>query len=736
MCARGRARRAALLRRASQRQMWDEFSPIDVRAITPRIVVCSSRADHDVFSYAKLTQSVPSSPRAGRRIRLLVVDEDQHRPRLIGVIELASPVFTLACRDRAFGWVGTNGSARAKGLRHVMDLSTCAPVPPYTALRGGKLLALVAASELVSEVFESRYSERLAAIVATCATGLHYAQVSRLNVRRGGLYKRVGATAGYSTWMFGPETVGAARALVCGGAPAGAFRPAHVKGIRLLRSALRHCGLDEEGLLRTGLAKGVYVCDVTGDGVASLRDRREPQGAPTRADRGTRWWHDRVLTPLLSSALPTEISRSAEPVAKPPVVPSSLAGLVRDKRFWVLFDTATRPEYYHDVHKVLALPEGALIEYQYRDVRMEDEAIAATNKRAKELPRSVLVVYAQWSEFRRGDPDPTGPKPSSEMLYQATRLAKLVALWRDGEHTTFQFRLGQHPHAAPELLTPILQELAQRSALPYTTWVGLSTGTEAVKTLIPADPVIEWQKTVERLATPPMQFGPDRFLRFTPPARNRFWTPSQLRSRYPKRPGHPHARDHRYVVPERCEFGLRIATHEPMGATRGGITEPAATFNVSVPSDGPVFGPDPPSGTLRRNTDATILFESKRSAKAERKVGTVRLSSDDAVPAVQGGIGFSFALKLAAWKRALGVLIFAAGAVSIAIGGIVTNAKEVGTGISILMIAGGILVAALGVSSTPENGLSTPDREMVRGFAADCHADTRRPGRRPNSPRT
>ena len=58
----------------------------------------------------KLTQSVPSSPRVGRRIRVLVTDAGQRHESLIGAIELASPIYTLASRDRFLDAPGTAGS--------------------------------------------------------------------------------------------------------------------------------------------------------------------------------------------------------------------------------------------------------------------------------------------------------------------------------------------------------------------------------------------------------------------------------------------------------------------------------------------------------------------------------------------------------------------------------------------------------------------------------------------------
>lgn len=322
--ARQRANRPALLRRAKLRKLATEISPgpnFDPAAIRPRLVVCQSRADHDVFSYAKLSQSVPSAARAGRRLRLLIVDDGEPREALIGVVELASPVYTLACRDKAFGWHGQSSKEqRADGLRRVMDLSTCLALPPYSTLRAGKLLAMLAASDAVTSIFEERYGDRLAAITATCATGLHYPHLNRLNIRRGGLYSRVGATAGYSTCMFSGETFTAARRLVQGDAPAAAFGPKHMKGLRLLRSGLRACGLDDEIVLRTGVPKGVYVCDVTGDGIDALAQGATPTGRAVSTAHAFDWWREKVLEPRIRAegsfgALPGDLAAFPPPAS-------------------------------------------------------------------------------------------------------------------------------------------------------------------------------------------------------------------------------------------------------------------------------------------------------------------------------------------------------------------------------------------------------------------------------------
>ncbi len=325
-------------------------------------------------------------------------------------------------------------------------------------------------------------------------------------------------------------------------------------------------------------------------------------------------------------------------------------------------------------------------------------ALTVDQKRGKlrDFPTKVLVVYAQWSRFTRGDGDQQGIKPSEEMLYQALRFGTLIALWREGERTAFQFRLDDHPQADSRLLEPLIKELTDKSAVPYNKWATFSTLASTLGGLVATDPVVEWQRTVDRLVKPPMQFTGDKFIRFQPPARNRFWTPSVLRSRYPKRQGHKRARAHRYVVPERCQFGIRLWTHEPIGSTAGGVGEPVASFEVTVPDGGPLLGPVPESGKLRRESEISIDFESMSSAKSARKVGTATIKSLDALPHLSGGIAFAFNLRLAAWKRLLGLLLAIVGAASIAAGGLLTEAGKIGLPGSIAMIVGGVLVSAMG----------------------------------------
>jgi hypothetical protein len=100
--------------------------------------------------------SIPVSMGYGRRLRFLVLDR-AHGDKLIGLIGLADPVFALAARDR---WIGWDVETRTRALTNVMDAFVLGAVPPYSTLRAGKMVALLATSGVVRDTFRIRYAHR------------------------------------------------------------------------------------------------------------------------------------------------------------------------------------------------------------------------------------------------------------------------------------------------------------------------------------------------------------------------------------------------------------------------------------------------------------------------------------------------------------------------------------------------------------------------------------------------
>jgi hypothetical protein len=134
-------------------------SDVDVECIRPRLESVNTQRKADVFRYASLLWSVPVSAGYGRRMRFLVFDE--HNDKLIGLFALGDPVYNLWVRDQ---WIGWGVPEKNERLYHVMDAYVLGAVPPYSYLLGGKLVALLTASDEVRETFRQRYARQVSVI--------------------------------------------------------------------------------------------------------------------------------------------------------------------------------------------------------------------------------------------------------------------------------------------------------------------------------------------------------------------------------------------------------------------------------------------------------------------------------------------------------------------------------------------------------------------------------------------
>jgi hypothetical protein len=94
-----------------------------------------------------------------------------------------------------------------------MDMPVCVALPDWAGLRGGKLVAALACSAEIADLFASRYSDRLPrggsllAIVTLCATGAHCPIFNRIMLRPGGLFRSIGMTAGFSIAFVSDTTI-------------------------------------------------------------------------------------------------------------------------------------------------------------------------------------------------------------------------------------------------------------------------------------------------------------------------------------------------------------------------------------------------------------------------------------------------------------------------------------------------------------------------------------------------
>lgn len=183
-----------------------ELNPISV---SPRLIEVKPKSTEELlFRYASLHWSIPVSSGYGRRLRFIVVDD--YNGKLIGIIGLGDPVFSLRDRDE---WVGWTFEERKRNLKHVMDAFVLGAVPPYSLLLCGKLVAMLAASRTVQRAFKRKYhgtkavisgvrtDARLALLTTSSALG-RSSIYNRLRFDNHFLYRYVGYTQGSGEFHF------------------------------------------------------------------------------------------------------------------------------------------------------------------------------------------------------------------------------------------------------------------------------------------------------------------------------------------------------------------------------------------------------------------------------------------------------------------------------------------------------------------------------------------------------
>lgn len=183
----------------------DEVIP---REIVPKLILLKdSESEYGrLFRYASYLWSVPLSRGYGRRLRYVVIDENNGK--LIGLIGLTDPVIGLRVRD---DWIGWNKERKEAALWHIMDAYAFGAVQPYSYLLGGKLVATLATSDQVRDDFRKKYSHgrsvingknyrsRKPYLVLLTTTGAfgESSILDRLNTTERRLWHHVGFTEGW-----------------------------------------------------------------------------------------------------------------------------------------------------------------------------------------------------------------------------------------------------------------------------------------------------------------------------------------------------------------------------------------------------------------------------------------------------------------------------------------------------------------------------------------------------------
>lgn len=287
--------RADLLQRLERRALpiFAKGSEVAPPALRPRIELVTSRLQADIFRYACLLWSIPVSPGYGRRLRFLIFDDSNEK--LIGLLGLADPVYCLAVRD---SWIGWTDNDKRRRLWHVMDAFVLGAVPPYNYLLGGKLIAMLATSNVVREHFIARYEGRRSGILGIIrdpylvllTTGSAMGRSSMLNrLKRDGepIWASLGMTLGWGHFHLGDghfkamadfmreEFPDVFNSYKFGGGPSWK--------LRVIRSCLRELEIPATAL-KHGIKREVFAAPLSHNWRAFLQGEQE---TPAFHDRST-----------------------------------------------------------------------------------------------------------------------------------------------------------------------------------------------------------------------------------------------------------------------------------------------------------------------------------------------------------------------------------------------------------------------------------------------------------------
>jgi len=124
--------------------------------IYPSLVEVTTPSQHNLFRLARLLWSLPYSIGVGRRMRFLVFDRSNGK--LIGLFAFQSPPLDFSVRDKLFQYPP---GEKIEKINQTMDIYVLGAVPPYNFLLGGKLVALLTASNEVRQKYREKYHNRI-----------------------------------------------------------------------------------------------------------------------------------------------------------------------------------------------------------------------------------------------------------------------------------------------------------------------------------------------------------------------------------------------------------------------------------------------------------------------------------------------------------------------------------------------------------------------------------------------
>ena len=237
--------------------LWIDESMVDnPDNIIPELIpVDSTKALWKTWkSIEEWVSSFPFRRSPGRNNYFLI--KNQYDNKNLGIIDVAADFLALGPIDRQIGW---NKEERVLRNRNIANISVCVPTRHFGYnMTGGKLLTLLAASDVVGNHWKQRYGDDLAGLTVTSlyGRGVQYNRLKHFNY--------LGLTQGQGTVQISEDLYQEMRLVVEeeeGEIPGGRFTSGKNSRINIIRKASDYLGIDARVLTTHGNRRGIYWCD-------------------------------------------------------------------------------------------------------------------------------------------------------------------------------------------------------------------------------------------------------------------------------------------------------------------------------------------------------------------------------------------------------------------------------------------------------------------------------------------
>ena len=272
--------------------------------ICPRIEVCETQNQHDIFRIFRYSWSSPSSDYVGRRIRLLIRDDGVKGSPIIGIAALGSSIIHIHDRDK---WIGWDTKTRTNRIIYMMDAYVVGAMPPYNYLLGGKLISYILASNELRAIYKAKYTNTktiiknreasdLILIMTTSLYGQNSSQYNRLKYGKSLIYKPIGTTSGYGSLHISNETFEAMLQLAeeNGCNISNRFGDGPNWRMRVIRSACDVLELDSDVILKHSFQRGLFAVPLVSNWKVFLKGQAEtPRYRNLPLNKLVDHWRDR-----------------------------------------------------------------------------------------------------------------------------------------------------------------------------------------------------------------------------------------------------------------------------------------------------------------------------------------------------------------------------------------------------------------------------------------------------------